>query len=82
MMNELVGKEMSFIKLDNEMEKLGFCTIFDEVGDFDELYESGCVIYGTEEEEDAVYITFDKVRVSEDGPENNIIRVTSVSMDY
>ena len=41
----LVGKELSFIELDNEMIKLGFHTEFDSGLDFDTIADSGVILY-------------------------------------
>ena len=45
MKEELIGKKINFIELDNQMMEYGYHTIFDVVSDFDELAESECVIY-------------------------------------
>lgn len=53
MREELIGKKINFIELDNEMMEYGYHTIFDVVSDFDELAESECVVYqevGNEDE--------------------------------
>lgn len=42
---ELVGKELNFVDLDNEMMRLGFHTEFDSGLDFDEIAESGTILY-------------------------------------
>lgn len=41
----LTGKELNFVELDNEMMRLGFYTEFNDGPDFDEIAESGTILY-------------------------------------
>lgn len=43
--DELIGKELSFVDLDNKMLELGFHTEFDSGLDFDEISDSGVILY-------------------------------------
>lgn len=76
--DDIVGNTYSFLELDNEMIAHGFCSILDEVSDFDELYECETVIYTDLSWASCVIIKFIGVSKSEDISCNNIIKVISI----
>lgn len=80
----LVGKELTFLELDNELMEFGLPTEFDFINDWEEVAESGVVMYQTNETCDNCYgIYFDVVSMNEpDEPSHNIlVRITGIELN-
>ena len=77
-MQNLIGKEMNFIELDNAMEAAGSYTEFDDGLDFDEIVETGIMLYASKENPEIYYyIEFEKVNNDEQA-DKNIVRITNI----
>lgn len=82
---ELVGNEYNFLELDNALMLDGFYSEFDEELDWEEIAESGNIVYtDTVTNEAAAQIYFDVVdknynRDEEDADTGILVRVTDVT---
>ena len=75
---ELVGKEMSFMELDNFMMENGYRTVF-ESGIGENIQEDGNVVYTAEDTlEDEVQIFFNVLESTEENSDIFTLKVTSV----
>ena len=66
-MKSLLNKEMTLVELDNNMEELGYNSIFDEVD------ETTLKMNGSASYDDVVNIEFDVI-----DDENNIVKITNI----
>lgn len=66
-LENLLNREMKLIELDNEMETLGYNSIFDEVD------ETTLKMNGSASYDDVVNIEFDVI-----DDENNIVKITNI----
>ena len=79
----LVGKELTFLELDNQLMEFGLPTEFDFINDWEEIADSGVVMYQTNENCDNCYgIYFDVVSMNtDDEPSHNIlVRITGIEL--
>ena len=66
-MKNLLNRKMTLIELDNEMEALGYNSIFDEVD------ETTLKINGSATYDETINIEFDVI-----DDENNIVKITNI----
>lgn len=80
----LFGKELTFLELDNELMEFGIPTVFNYISDWEEIAESGVVMYQADETCENCYgIYFDVVSMNaDDEPSHNIlVKITGIELN-